>query len=426
MVGARPSVPRLYFGQTITADSRRSHCCGKEGHILGFGKKPGGARHHLYLVKEEGPAGALEGDVIFEQLQPAVAALTNHALKLEEGPYGDKDGLVDDLVSNVCRDLDEDDMVEVIERVIDRVRPFVGPDAENAFPRIYGRSKYDFHLDIDLTTREDALPTAGNILADDERISLSEVTGAQNFVLIHPMEPLVIATSVLRQWGLPAYPARAVREGHKGNEEYSPLIAVVDLSKDIPLHTCTLIRSHPDMGSIDILSDVAVRGVIHGMRAIMRAKHLGAELVIQFLEGRPLSESEIKNQIKRIADDLIQCHTDWEGQNDFVTNALMFLHHDVMCAEAWINLRTTMDDLLLSEQQPDVFLANKGIVKIAPVVPINPEHTGLFFAMDGDFLSIYPHLAEAAAQAWMMAAENAKTVTDAVQAQLNFEIRPQE
>ena len=414
-------VPRMYFGRMIAANLKLSHCCCKgRSDILGFGKRQG------HAVKEEGPAGAQERDAILKQLKPTVAALDSHSLELEEGPYQDKDGLVADLVSDICRDLEGNDTVEIIERVIDRVRPFIDPYEEMSLPRKYGRSKYDFHINVNLTTSADtlvdALPVAGNILADEDRVSLNPITGSKKFDFTHPMEPFIMMVSVLRHRGIKAYPANAVDEGEEGSEMHSPIIAIVDPSKEIPLHTCAIQGLHPDMGSIDFMSDVAAMGLIYGLRAFMRTKHLTVESVKRFLQGWSLTEDETQNQVRRIGDAIVQCHKYWGEYNDFVRDALWFLHHEIIQAEAWINLKTALSGLQTNQKLPDPFLANRGIIEPAPMIPIDPEHLGMFFAMAEGFPYMYPSFAEIIVHAWAAAAEHAERIVNVVQEYINLEI----
>jgi hypothetical protein len=173
----------------------------------------------------------------------------------------------------------------------------------------------------------DVLPSAGEIFAQVNRTVADEATGGSFFTLTHPMEPYLLSVAALRLRGVNAYPANAVLPAEQ-SEIYHPLITIVDLTKDVPLMTFDLMAVHPPMGSVDIMSDVAIKAVTFTMLAQTRIMHLTAEMFVQNQQGRELSMDELLNQLNRVADSLFEAHKRWPGSH-FISNVLAFAFQDV-------------------------------------------------------------------------------------------------
>ncbi len=424
----------LQFGEMIDSHARMVSC-GEHGevletYILGFGKRPKGVKGGLRVVGSDSAIKDMEVTDIYQSLQELSRTLKSQGLPYSEGPYGEKDNLLKRLVLDVFRDikpvatLKRGDLFAIFERVMDRIRPVAHPGLEAAFPRRFGRSKLNFHLIPNLTTRSDELPTAANILADKERVVKDDVTGGTKFGLMHPMEPYLLACAVLRRLGMWAFPARAIGEG----EEPNALIAVLDMKQETPLHVFTLLRQLPDMGTLKIFTDKAMMGHVHGMRSFSRIKHMAAELVIQFLDGRPLSEGEMEHQFDRIAEDLFQYYKGYGGAGDLIDDALAFLRATNFQAETWIGMRAALSGPAFGNTPilRDLFLQGVGIEKEAHILPVDPEHADLLFSLDPDeqtkFVHLYPRLQPAAISAWTTAEVHARICVDNVYKRLRAKV----
>jgi hypothetical protein len=149
--------------------------------------------------------------------------------------------------------------------------------------------------------------------------------------LTNGMESLLLATAALRIQGYNVYPALAVRPGPDNKEQYCPIMAIIDMTKERPLTTFALLRFHPSMGSIDIISDQAMLGLTHVMRAETRIKHLSI-LRLEASQGKTtIGLDEIKSRLHGIAESLYECHKIWPGCR-FIEDALAFLSHSSLVA----------------------------------------------------------------------------------------------
>jgi hypothetical protein len=346
----RGTVPSIGFGEILTMESpaqgtvetKESDPCGDSGHqkgyVMGLGRSPSHKRGGLSLVKESSDED--EGDNVYSQLidsqdvdgegnlvhiPGAAPSLEKHSLHVQEGPYADKDGLVARFADAIFEGVKRDDLFALIERIID-IRPFMAPQHEVVFPKRFKPPvPYNFKYSMDYMP-PDSLPAAGEILSQNGRLNKNKVTKAVEFELVHPLEPYILAVAALRLRGYPAYPAFALIPGSDG-ESLEPLglIAILDMKQKIPLTTFDLKRGHPGMGAMDIMSDVAVMGALHAMRAESRVKHLAAEMVEQSKAGKELSPEEVGLQLKRIARSLFESVKRWDG-NPFIPKTTSVLH----------------------------------------------------------------------------------------------------
>ncbi len=339
------TVQRLRFGRILDSETpgsedvstREAAGCSDGGHMKGYvwglGERPSGVRGKLALVRDGPQKG---GDDVFVQLEMIMPSLERHAIPPREGPYADKDGHVERFAEAAFRGLKGSDLYPMIERLID-IRPEIlvssGMPPEmarsmidyNRMPRHHS-SGHSFVYGEAMTAYlpPDEIPSAGLILGQEGRKLQSRVTGAEQFALMHPFEQYMLAAAALRIRGIMAYPAQAVMPGLDGGEATAPLLAVIDMTKDVPLVTFDLTRFHPNMGAIDLLSDRAVQGAAHAMLAETRIRHLVAEIISQSLEDRQLSPDEAGNQLNRIARCLFESVKRWDG-NPFIPRAMTML-----------------------------------------------------------------------------------------------------
>lgn len=317
MAGRRkeaPTVQRITFGRYITP-----HC---DGYLLEHGRtKPRAAEFDKPMEEPVAVPNSKSAEKIALQVRDADTELSLNGIALDKGPYADKKGLVQRLMREIVADTNSTQ--EIIERTIDILRPLADPNAEAMFPRVYQSEDYHFMYLPDFGMMPDVQPTAGAILAQRERRIEDHTIGIEGIVVSHVMEPYLLAAAVLRRAGMNAYPALAVMPNEQTGESFSPAIAVIDLADEAPLRTFSLIRSHPAMGSLTILSDVAMTGVTHAITAEIRIRNLSLEMVRQFEDGRAMGLDEIQNQLDRVANALFECHKCWPGSY-FIKDAIAF------------------------------------------------------------------------------------------------------
>lgn len=361
--------------------------------------------------------GGLSGNAVppFQETMSNVKlSLLMNALDIDKGPYADRDGAVAGLSNEILQDLGDEGPMGVLERVMDRLRPFDGTVLETSFPRFNRFIDTTFTLDP-LRLASDELPDAGTMAADSRR-----GYGDGRFAITHPMETLVLAVAVLRHNGFQAYPGRAYM-GEEEENPFSPIIALLDF-EGAELTTFRMIRAHPDIVHMDLMSDTAVMGALHAMRAIYRANHLATENVVREVEGHPLSYEDTDNQLDRIADDLYRYCIRWDEEGPEKT-MLLFQSFDgitshIVQTDAWVRLRKMFSRMDIRNMREDLFLASRGIVKEAPELPINPPHLGMLLDMDNGALEHYPKLADSIMREWRKASETARTAVDAIRSKL--------
>ncbi|MEW6722273.1 MAG: hypothetical protein AB1324_03355 [Candidatus Micrarchaeota archaeon] len=319
------TVQRIYLGEYLPPLVPGNH---EEGHSLEFirmlGKRPANVRGHLSLVKD----GKKEQDGVYEQLSSAMGELKRHSLPLGEGPYADRNGELAKLADIIFKGAKDGDIGSAILHVCE-LRPFLSVEMEARFPRLADPG-YRFVLEEEHMT-PDELSTAGNILAQGTRLARDDISGGLDARLAHILEPYVLAVAALRSREIPAYFAHAVTRGEGDKAELYPLIAVVDLTKDVPLLTFNITLTHPPMGAVDIVSDTAMLGGLHAALAEARVKHLTAEMYRQHESGRELTEDELDNQLTRIARSMFQSVKRWTGSH-YVNRAFNYLYEDLVGA----------------------------------------------------------------------------------------------
>ncbi|VVC04552.1 Uncharacterised protein [Candidatus Bilamarchaeum dharawalense] len=326
-----PTVQRIQFGKVLSAGP--SECCGETGYVMGLGQKPKGARGFLSAVPALG--GLAQGDPVYRQLMDTIPNLRKHSLRTEDGPYADVGGAIALFAEALTEGVPRTDLYAIIERLID-TRPAVMGDLptgqrivdlefEQRFPRTFDCG-LQFRLDSEFPV-PDVLTTAGRILTQTERHVTEQGTGADLILQPHSTEPYILAVAVLRHLGYEAYPAQAVIPNDMQTVRFQPIVAVIDFDKEYPLTTFDLLRYHTPMGSVDIVSDVAMLGATFAALAEARVKHLTVEMLLQYKEGKELSFDELQNQLNRVAHALFEAHTRWPGCH-YISNTLLYAYED--------------------------------------------------------------------------------------------------
>ena len=305
-----------------------------DGYILSYGKKPAPEQPMGDTLEPQPTKRVMRvsGTHITEQVFRAAAELQTTELKLEKGPYADRNGSVAELIreirSLVSASQDPTSHETIIECIMDVLRPYADAQAENMFPRFYQSEIYNFFLN-ERALVPDALTSAGAILTQNERLVNDSVTGAYMITLTHMMEPFMLATAVLRRFNIPAYPALAVVHGQQG-EIHSPLIALVDATdEETPLHTFALVRAHPPAGSVILLGDTAMEAVTYAILAEARVNRLTREISNQADNPNAVYAPEVfRDAIQRISDALFESYKRWP-ENTFVAMAFRFIFTEV-------------------------------------------------------------------------------------------------
>ncbi len=342
------TVQRITFGKVVTPPIRD---CGGQEYLLGLGKRPKGLEG-IHVPSQLAVVGESKGqriDRVYSQLSKAEPVLKSHALPLEEGPYADKEGAVEDLVKDLSDGVKT--RMEFIERMVEILRPFKDMESEMEMPRFHDSDNYLLAYNHDFANIPDVLTTAGEILTQENRQLYSDSFGRELTIVCHPLEHYLLAVSALRRKNINAYPALAVMP-QESREAFYPLIAIVELSKKVPLQTFSLTRAHPSMSAVDILSDAAMKGATYAMLAETRARHLTVELVEQSKLGKTPSEDEMENQLKRIGDMLFECHKVWPGSH-VAGDALVIMVHNMAEALMVIQIAEFQNNMAkIAEEQP--------------------------------------------------------------------------
>ena len=385
-------------------------------YLGGFGKKP---QPDLLQLTQE---CFYDEDGLRQQIKNTHLALLMNGISYDEGPYADHNKSLAALAKDVFRDSNEQPL-ECLERVLDRLRPIDGSPAETMLPRINKFGKYNFVYDPS-NLISDELPTAGAILSQGIRRVPDDPEN--RFMIVHPLEPYIVACALLRMKGIMAYPSRAYT-GEQGDDAYVPLISAIYGESEQTLATFRLLRVHPDIEAIEIWSDEAVMGAIHSMRAVSRANHLAVENTKQFIEGRELSEDEIANQLARIAEDLFQCYEKFrlphevekpEQENFLIPQSFQAIFSHIFQSEAWKASYEQLRALPTGRSGPDLFLASRGISKTSPLLPIKPEHFYMILNNDQALLEHYSELRTLFVNAWAKAAKTAQEAAGLIETML--------
>ncbi|MFZ5501864.1 MAG: hypothetical protein ACOY58_08160, partial [Candidatus Micrarchaeota archaeon] len=296
----KDSVPRIRLGSVITGESLvKSEEHGAHAHVWGLGRRK---RPKLRVVRDGDPHPASQeesaDDWLDEQLLEANAKLEQHALAPEEGPYSENSEAVGRFSEMLLEGLEDGDLDGIIDRLIR-----IHPDITEGFASRYNED----HM------APDELPTAAAML-EQPRIALDEVTGGVQFTFCHPLEMYVLAAAVLRRNGYNAFPARAIVPHPELGETGSLLMAIVDMSKEVPLTTFDLYPMHPPAGAIELMSDTAVMGALHAMQAETRVKRFIMDMITTWNESKgKIPDDREGEHLEGIAMSLFQSARRWDG-----------------------------------------------------------------------------------------------------------------
>jgi hypothetical protein len=311
--------------------------------VFTLGTKPKKAgRGYLKEVGSEPETDEISGDSIYEQVTATIPELRRHSIDLEEGPYADHEGLVEAFSEEVFKDAKM--LSDMVERVIDIVRPLVDEHIESIFPRIFESESYSFRYNEHFADLPDELPTAGRILGQSSRLVTDPSSKAKYVMVADMLEPYLLSVSLLRRMNVNAYPAFGVVPGPP--EQFTPLVTIIDDKSQVPLTTFSLLRKHPPIGSVELISDQAMLAATHCMLAKYRTKHLTVEMVQQSKVQLSLGPDEVENQVHRIGDNLVEAHRRWPGTH-LISEALNFLYQDI--GEATVAMM--MDEMQLNQEQ---------------------------------------------------------------------------
>lgn len=330
-----PQVQRLAFPKVISPS--RFGCC--ETPVLSFTSR---VPSPLALV--DGERASNKGIIAIDpdmagRIHSAITEIQIYSRPDEKGPYADRDGVVRRLADEIRAGTSSRE--EVIDRAMDILRPFMGPDTEIASPRTHTSREFNFVLNEGYTRVPDLPSHAGILLTSKERRTLIEEPQMAAIILTSVFEPYILAASALRMAGMYACPSLAVltvdNEAGGKTEMNTPLLSILDLTDEVPLRTFALMRTHPNFVSLVLLSDEAVMGISSIILAENRGKHLAYELVEHSRAGRQMPQEAVDNQLKRIANSLFEGHLGWPGTY-LINEALGFLRSTIGEAMGCINL----------------------------------------------------------------------------------------
>jgi hypothetical protein len=317
------TVSRVFLGKLKSEATRKT--IEETPWVFTLGTKPERAgRGYLKEVSSEPEPEEITGDSIYEQVTAAIPALRKHSIDMEEGPYADHEGLLEQFKDEVVKGAKT--LSDVIERIIDMARPVVDPQIESIFSRDHESELYTFNYNEHFHDLPDELPTAGGILGQSSR-KVTDPSSQGRYVMIADMlEPYMLAVSLLRRANVPAYPAFGIVPGE--TESFTPLVAILDEKAQVPLTTFALLRKQTPIGSVLLLSDQAMLAATYCMLAKNRTKHLTVEMVQQSKIHVSLEPEEVENQAHRIGDALVEAHKRWPGTH-LISEVLNFLYMDV-------------------------------------------------------------------------------------------------
>lgn len=249
------------------------------------------------------------------QVSRAVRELKKHDLELEKGPYADVNGAVAGLVSDIGVFASGGDKEKLIRCTGDALTPGKG----------IGSRRFVYNEDVILMADEPV--SAGAILEGAARLCMNEDDPGSPFTILNnPMEPYILATSVLRRLDLDAYPALVPRP----DSSYLPVLAVLAPDDPVPLHILS-ITSHSQFTpqSVLLIGDTAMNGVGHAMLARKKAGHLALEVVEGTLErvrdGEMHPLPSVAPQLREISRLLAACRDAWPGC-PFLEDSIAFLN----------------------------------------------------------------------------------------------------
>ncbi len=231
--------------------------------------------------------------VIAEQVRGAAADLKANMME-EDSPYADDQGKV----ALLCNEKIAKE-AKTKAGLILRLREFLLDERSVGF--------------ADSIVLEDELVTAGKLLTQRSRADYPVC------ILAHGMEPVMLGVSMLRMMGMETYPAIAKSEGYT-----EPVIALIGLY-GIPLSTISFGESHPPMRTLQLISDMAMRGVTYAMLAENQVRRFFRDMAWLVSKGASeLPAEEVSEYLDLIVEPLYKSYCLWP-QNQFIHDTLIGL-----------------------------------------------------------------------------------------------------
>jgi hypothetical protein len=408
MLESKHTVHRIDFGKKLEFPFNRRGTI--EEYVRIFGSKP-------FPDPLELPSECYHDQPgLRNQLKSASLQLLLQGMGYDEGPYTDSNGNLARFSADVLRD-SNGAILDAIERIMDRTRPFDGSPAESMLPRIYGFGNDSMVFDPCMLVSDD-FPTAGVIMG--QKRSLSD---EGHFAIIHPSEPYLLAAALLRRQGLMAYPGRAFT-GSEDGDKFVPILGMFAGESDPALITLRLLRVHPDVQWLELWSDEAVLGSLHAMRAVSRANRLAVDSVSRFLDGK--KDDLSAKLLATVSEDLFSCHSRFrlpdEQDNHLLPQTYEAIYAHLFQAASW---KALQGGFRRSAKAPglDFFLCSRGIEKAAPRLPIEPAHHEMFLARDESILDAYPRFRKIFLEAWSVGAHDAQEAITHVISLMNDRIQ---
>ncbi|MFH2100701.1 MAG: hypothetical protein ABII71_01275 [Candidatus Micrarchaeota archaeon] len=239
------------------------------------------------ITPEQHAAGRMGTVSLKRQFVAAQELLEKNMLGEDEGPYQDRHGSVMAFKENVEELMGNppanEKLMRLLEVLVNVLKPVDLPGEEEIeahFQRKFHDMTYGFMFKRGVTVNKDGPLVAGDILTQKERVMEHEELGRNLVAIDNPLHLVMLAVSVLRMAGCPAYAAMArkkIPNAPMGIPGKVPLVAVLnaDLSLDMdpadPLAAVTsLSQDLPVMESIELLTDRAVMSMLHAQGALNR------------------------------------------------------------------------------------------------------------------------------------------------------------
>jgi hypothetical protein len=274
------------------------------------------------------------------QCRKAKEEVDKYSVPEEEGPYADLDGELEAFAKKIGGE----DIFDTAEHIIDIIRPADTSEREVQYPR-HHTSDIKFAVNEDMIYPEsEGLVTAGKLLTEMYGTHEDEVSGALYTLLGNTLEPLLISVGVLRKLGYPAYPAMAqARMGEEMELVPTMIIAVLQPESDNPLITFTLLRSHPVVEAVDIISDEAMLGAAYAIKAANDGKILALDMQRRVEEtNKVIPEEEVLERAKPVGETLCECGIRWEDSPAVVNTRItiaQYIFNAVINSETIVAVR---------------------------------------------------------------------------------------
>ncbi len=273
----------------------------------------------VYAVKSRSPDDPLKAilkEPIFDDIAHAHSELTRTAIPIERGPYADYGGNVSGFARIILDGVARSDLPAILGRIGD-CRPFTSVENEGAFPRV---SRFPKLIKIDPTRSTSLLLSNAGLLLDQETL-FGSVSERGVHVLGSEFDFMLIAIAVLRNQGYAAYPAFSDYLDRNGDQAREPVMAILNPEGAFPLMVAKFVHYPPEPYALDILSDIAVLGITHSLKAKALVNHLAFEFNAGMVDGSAISQDRLEYYLRAIAFELAEGTRAW--QSTFVTDDVL-------------------------------------------------------------------------------------------------------